>query len=58
MSPKKFEKPKDKLFIDFFGMYAKKFIEESNTNKKDTRKGYSQMNTAMTLNSNQRTTAP
>lgn len=31
MSPKKFEKPKDQLFLDFFSMYAKKFIEEHET---------------------------
>ena len=28
MSPKKFEKPKDQLFLDFFSMYTKKFIDE------------------------------
>ena len=28
VSPNKFEKPKDQLFIDFFSMYTKKFVEE------------------------------
>jgi len=27
ISPKKFEKPKDQLFIDFFGMYTKQFVK-------------------------------
>lgn len=28
ISPKKFEKPKDQLFIDFFSMYTKQFVED------------------------------
>jgi len=28
IAPKKFEKPKDQLFLDFFSMYTKKFIDE------------------------------
>ena len=28
VSPQKYEKPKDQLFINFFGMYTKKFVEE------------------------------
>ena len=28
MNPSKFEKPKDHLFIDFFSMYAQKFVDE------------------------------
>lgn len=28
ISPKKFEKPKDQLFIDFFSMYTKRFVED------------------------------
>ena len=28
ISPNKFEKPKDQLFIDFFSMYTKKFVDE------------------------------
>lgn len=28
ISPKKFEKPKDQLFIDFFSMYTKQFVDD------------------------------
>lgn len=33
ISPNKFEKPKDQLFIDFFSMYTKKFVEEKEPHK-------------------------
>ena len=29
MSPDKFEKQKDQLFLDFFSMYTRQFVEES-----------------------------
>ena len=29
LSPQKYKKPKDELFINFFGMYTKKFVEEN-----------------------------
>lgn len=28
ISPDKFEKPKDQLFIDFFSMYTNRFVQE------------------------------
>lgn len=28
ISPKKYEKPKDQLFIDFFSMYTKQFVKD------------------------------
>jgi hypothetical protein len=28
ISPKKFEKKKDQLFIDFFSMYTKRFVKD------------------------------
>lgn len=36
VNPKKFEKPKDQLFIDFFSMYTKKFVEEEKSGNKST----------------------
>jgi hypothetical protein len=33
ISPNKFEKPKDQLFIDFFSMYTKKFVDEQSSSK-------------------------
>jgi hypothetical protein len=35
ISPKKFEKPKDQLFIDFFSMYTKQFVDDKSLSKKD-----------------------
>ena len=31
MNPRKFEKPKDHLFFDFFSVYAKNFIDGKKT---------------------------
>jgi hypothetical protein len=38
ISPKKFEKPKDQLFIDFFSMYTKQFVDDKSTKKFSTQK--------------------
>jgi len=35
ISPKKFEKPKDQLFIDFFSMYTKQFVYDKSLSRKD-----------------------
>lgn len=35
MSPKKFEKPKDQLFLDFFSMYTQGFIDEESKKHDD-----------------------
>ena len=37
VSPHKYEKPKDQLFINFFGMYTKKFVEEQGPQTARTR---------------------
>ena len=36
ISPKKFEKPKDQLFIDFFSMYTKQFVDDKSKKSSST----------------------
>ena len=39
ISPKKFEKPKDQLFIDFFSMYTKQFVDDKSAPSKPHSRG-------------------
>lgn len=38
ISPQKFEKPKDQLFIDFFSMYTKRFVKDKRKHQRKTKK--------------------
>jgi hypothetical protein len=60
VDPRKLKMPKDQIFIDFFGLYTKKFVEEQKSKKMEQMpvNNNKQQSLVTQDNSSLRTTAP